>query len=360
MYPLAEILPVVRRVRIPLSRDSIMLLLAAFNLIVLGVDTFLAHYINSAIRGYEWIPILFAPAAGILLLVAGLIAPRQRMLANIIASLIFLACMLVAGLGSYFHLYRGLLPDAPAGQGITTLLLIYTPPLFSPATFALVGFLILSAAWEETPAGSGILHLPVRRRVPRDPVAPQETSATSGLYLKMPFPKTQAYYLMTSLFILATVGSSVLDHARTHFSNPWLWLPTAVGLFAMFVCAAMGIFSRPTYRDHVTFFITMVLMILAGTLGAYFHLAQNLTSQGAFLDERFLRGAPMLAPLLFANMGLLGLIILLDPHPAQTPSYSSPAPGRAESPGRPAGRPRSNPPARESALRQRSGPGSDN
>lgn len=305
MVPLAEIFSQVRRVRIPFSRDQVMLLLAAFNLIVLGVDTFLAHDINGAIRGYEWIPILFAPAAGILLLAAGLVAQRKRVLANIIATLIFLACMINAVLGSYFHLYRGLLPDAPAGQGLTPLLLIYTPPLFSPATFALVGILIFSAAWEEVPVGSGILHLPAGRWGP-------------GASLKMPYPKTQAYFLMTGLFILATVVSSVLDHARTNFANPWLWLPTAVGLFATFVCVVMGAFSNPTRGDLITFFVSMILMILVGLIGAYFHLERNLTEQGIFLDERFLRGAPMLAPLLFANMGLLGLIVLLDPQPASS------------------------------------------
>jgi hypothetical protein len=31
------------------------------------------------------------------------------------------------------------------------------------------------------------------------------------------------------------------------------------------------------------------------------------------VPERFLRGAPIMAPMLFANMGLIGLIVLLDP-----------------------------------------------
>jgi len=30
--------------------------------------------------------------------------------------------------------------------------------------------------------------------------------------------------------------------------------------------------------------------------------------------ERFLRGSPLLAPLLFANVGLMGLLALLDPN----------------------------------------------
>ncbi|MEW5868276.1 MAG: hypothetical protein AB1894_03305 [Chloroflexota bacterium] len=64
---------------------------------------------------------------------------------------------------------------------------------------------------------------------------------------------------------LATVISSVLDHARTDFSNPWLWVPTAVGVF------------------------TTAVAVMAGAT------------------------EPFLAPLLFADIGGIGLIALLDP-----------------------------------------------
>jgi hypothetical protein len=39
----------------------------------------------------------------------------------------------------------------------------------------------------------------------------------------------------------------------------------------------------------------------------------DLAGQAAFIPERFLRGAPIMAPMLFANMGMIGLIVLLDP-----------------------------------------------
>jgi hypothetical protein len=57
----------------------------------------------------------------------------------------------------------------------------------------------------------------------------------------------------------------------------------------------------------------MLLMILVGVIGSGLHISQNLTTQGVFVGERFLRGAPFLAPLLFANIGAIGLIALLDP-----------------------------------------------
>src|SRR5512146_941829 len=156
MYLLAEVFPFLRRVRLPFTRDQFILLLASLNFFVLGADTYLAHDINGAIRGNMWIPIVFGPAAGVVLLAAGLVAVKRRMAANGMATLVFLASLLLAVLGSYFHLYRGLLPDAPANQWVTALLLVYAPPLLSPATFALIGLLVFSAAWQEQPAGSGI------------------------------------------------------------------------------------------------------------------------------------------------------------------------------------------------------------
>ncbi len=299
MYLLAEVFPFLRRIKLPFSRDQFILLLASFNLLVLGLDTYLAHDINGAIRGSMWIPIIFGPAAGVILLAAGLVAVKRRMAANGMATLIFLASLAVAVLGSFFHLYRGLLPDAPAGQTVTAILFVYAPPILSPATFALVGLLVFSAAWEESPVGSGGFRLFGRRQV------------------NMPYPKTQAYFLMTGMFVLATVISSVLDHARTNFVNPWLWLPTFVGMFAAVVSCAMGVLARFTKADLVAYLATMILLIVVGLVGGVLHLERNLAGEGALLGERFLRGAPMLAPLLFANMGLLGLLVLLDPKPVR-------------------------------------------
>ena len=75
----------------------------------------------------------------------------------------------------------------------------------------------------------------------------------------------------------------------------------------------MGVFTRLTKGDLLTYVVSMGLLMVVGLVGAVLHLENNLISQGTLLGERFLRGAPMLAPLLFANMGLLGLIVLLDP-----------------------------------------------
>jgi hypothetical protein len=296
MYHLATVFPPVQRVRrLPLSRDQFMLLMAAINEIFLGIDIYLAHSISGTITRNEWIPIIFGPVAGVLLLLAGLIALRQRPLATIIANLTLLASIGVGLLGAYFHFVRAILPSGPAGQQVTVNLLVWAPPILGPLTFCLVGVLGISAAWIEDPPDSGVLVL------------------LAGQRIHLPLSKTRAYFFWISLGILATVISSVLDHARTNFENPWLWVPTAAGVFGTVVAMTLGAIDRPTRADLTTYTATMLLLIVVGVVGALLHVGFDLTALRVVVPERFIRGAPVLAPLLFSNMGALGLIALLDP-----------------------------------------------
>lgn len=295
MYHLAAVFPPVRRVPLPFSRDQLMLLMAATNLIFLGIDIYLAHSISGTIVPNEWIPIIFGPLAGALLLLAGLLATRQRPLATVIANIVFLCSIAVGLLGAYFHIVRAVLPTAPAGQRVTVNLLVWAPPILGPLTFSLVGVLGISAAWLEDPPDSGRLAL------------------LAGRHVHLPFSKTRAYFFWVGLGTLATVISSVLDHARTNFENPWLWVPTAVGVFGVVVAVTLGSIERPTRADLITYTVATLLLIAVGVVGALLHVNANLTAGGTVVPERFIRGAPFLAPLLFSNMGVLGLIALLDP-----------------------------------------------
>jgi hypothetical protein len=283
-----------------------MLLMMAVNEIFLGIDAFTAHCISGTIRPGEWIPIVFGPVAGLLLLLAGLVAVRRRPLATILATLTLAASIVVGLLGEYFHLQRTVLPNALPGQRISVNLLVWAPPLLAPLTFCLVGLLGISAAWIEEPPDSGVLRLWGQRR------------------LRLPYSKTQAYFFLIGLGCLATVISSVLDHARTGFANPWLWAPTTVGVFTTVVACALGAIRRPTGSDLITYAAAMLLMLLVGLIGFGLHVAFNLVEQGTIVVERFLRGAPFLAPLLYCNMGLLGLLVLLDPAEPTSPR-SAPA-----------------------------------
>jgi hypothetical protein len=296
MSYLEAIFPRVERLRIPVTRDQAMLLMAAVNEIFLGVDIFLAHSTSGTITRNEWIPIIFGPVAGVLLLISGLVALRNRPLANLLATIVFLFSIVVGLLGAYFHLYRAILPYAPPGERVTVDLLVWAPPILGPLTFCLVGLLGISAAWIEDPVNSGRLTL------------------LNEAHLQMPLSKTRAYFFMIGLGILATVISSVFDHARTNFSNPWLWVPTIAGIFGTVVAVGIGILDRPTRSDLAIYTGTMLLLILVGLVGSLLHIQSNLVNESTIVGERFLRGAPFMAPLLFADMGSLGLLVMLDPH----------------------------------------------
>lgn len=300
MTYLALVFPALKNRRLPLTRDQLMLLMAAFNEIMLGVDTYLAHVLNQTILWREWIPIIFGPLAGGLLLIAGLVALRNRLLAARLATLVFLASIVVGVLGASFHLIRGILPTAPVGSRVTIPLLIWAPPILAPFAFAGIGVLGMSAAFRETPPDSGTLEVGRTRR------------------LHMPYSKTRAYLFLISLGILATLLSSAFDHGRTGYTNPWLWAPIIVGVFATAVSAGLGAIRQPNKGDILTYLVAMGLLILAGIVGGLLHVQTDLAGESVIVPERFLRGAPFLAPLLFANMGLLGIIALLSP--VETPA----------------------------------------
>lgn len=295
MYYLAALFPPVERLRVPVSRDQLMLLMAAITELFLGIDIYLAHLINGQIKPAEWIPIIFGLVAGVLLLLAGLIAFRNRPLATIMANIVFVGSIIVGLMGAYFHLVRANLiaGSAPAGEAVG--LLIWAPPFLGPLFFTLNGVLGISAAWMEDPTDSGRLRL------------------LGGRTVQMPYSKTRAYFLIIAIGILATVISSVLDHARSQFENPWVWIPTIGGIFACVVTVVMGVLERPSREDIAVYVATMILMAVIGVVGFLLHINTNLVSQNNIVIERFIRGSPLLGPLVFANWGLLGLIVLLDP-----------------------------------------------
>ncbi len=81
--------------------------------------------------------------------------------------------------------------------------------------------------------------------------------------------------------------------------------------------------DRPNRGDVAIYVVAMVLLVVIGLVGFLLHVRFDLTTQNVIVPERFMRGAPFLAPMLFANMGLVGLITILDPvEPGWQPSES--------------------------------------
>jgi len=297
VYHLATLVPRIARRRIPISRDEAILLLAAVNQVFLGVDIYLAHLADNKIQPGEWIPIVFGPVAGVVLLAAGVLAWWRRQAAALVASTVFAASAVVGLMGIYFHLVRAALPAGPITYRLTTRLLVWGPPFLGPLMFVLVGLFGISAVWREDPPDSGRLQLLGRLRV------------------RLPLRKTDVYFLLVGSTAMVATVSAVFDHARTGWENNNLWYPTIVGVFTAVVCYGIALFRRPRWGDLLVYVVAMAAMTLTGLIGAWLHVQDDLTSRGVVVAERFIRGAPVMAPLLFANVGMFGIAALMDPRP---------------------------------------------
>ena len=128
--------------------------------------------------------------------------------------------------------------------------------------------------------------------------------------------------LLLALVVLGSVGLMMELLLIGHYEDWQQWIPL-VSLGAG-VLAVMAVALRPT-RTVIRLFQTLMLVFLvAGALGVYFHLAGNAEFEremdpeagGVALLWIALKGAtPALAPGALAQIGLIGLIAMVR-HPA--------------------------------------------
>lgn len=283
--------------QLPLGRDELMIMLVAFNMFAIGIETYLAHLISGGIKPGEAIPVVFGPLAGITVAVALFVRVmfnRQTLTTFIILGVSSLS-VVVGVLGGAFHWDRGIAPAFVEGSRLRWDWLIHAPPALAPFAFAGVGLMGILSVLKETEPGSGIFEFP------------------GILQLNTPLSKTRQLLWLVGLGIAAATISSFVDHSRTDFENFFIWVPVVLGIFGTVVTLLMAFYERHTPSDYFIFFWAMLLMILVGVLGLGFHIDADLPEgpQGGINTERFIRNAPVMAPLLFANMGILGLITMI-------------------------------------------------
>lgn len=281
---------------LPLSRNDLMLLLVGMNLIMVGFESYLAHLISGSIKPMEAIPVFFGPIAGLVLFLALFvrIQRKQVTLASLLIIGVAAASVGVGIIGSAFHWERDLVPVELGGSRLRWNWLIYGPPALAPLAFAGIGLMGIIAALEDTKPESGKLTIP-------------------GLItLNTPLKQTQQLLWLVGLGLLAATVSSFMDHGRTDFENIFVWIPVVFGIFGSVVTILMAVYEKRTTSDYLIFFWSMMLMVLVGVLGFGLHVNTDLAEgTGEVLRDRFIRGAPPLAPMLFANMGLLGIISMI-------------------------------------------------
>jgi hypothetical protein len=262
-----------RRAR--LARLDRALLVEAFvtaNLAFLVLDVLLAHSANEFHHPGEWVPVGFAAAATVLLaanLAAGRpFAPdRGRRVGLVVGA----GAIAVGVLGLAWHL------ESRFFEELTLRSLVYSAPFAAPLAFAGLGFLLL-----------------LNRMVPPD----SEEWARWVVFL--------AWGGFVGDFVL-----SLFDHAINGFFYPAEWV--AVGVSALAVGYFLVMVVAPTSEAFLLGgLVVLALQVVTGLVGFVLHALPALTGGSEVpLRARVVFGAPIFAPLLFANLSLLAAIGIL-------------------------------------------------
>jgi hypothetical protein len=243
---------------------------AAANFAFLALDIFVAHSVNGFARWEEWIPFGFSLAAAPLLLLsflAGGFRPGGPRAARALGLGIGTAAVAVGVSGLLLHL------DSAFFARQTLANLVYTAPFVAPLAFA----------------GLGLLVVLDRLMDAADPDWPR-------------------WVLLLALGgFVGNLGLSLADHAQNGFFRKTEWIPVGGAAFAVGFLAC-GLFARRDRRFLGSCIAVMAGEAAIGAAGFLLHLRGNLRGPGRTLWDRFLYGAPIFAPLLFANLAVLAAI----------------------------------------------------
>ncbi len=247
-------------------------LFVAANIPVLGLDIVVAHMANDFADRIEWAPIVFS-AVATPLLIPGALGSRRPFFA-VVDRVIAVLSMLVGAAGMVFHLESGFFEVQTMHN------LVYSAPFVAPLSYVGIGLLLWLVRSEEadTPAfGRWVIFL-----------------ALGGF--------------------VGNFGLALLDHAQNGFFYATEWIPVVAAAFAITFLGMMLL--RPGRPMLVACAWVMALQVVVGVVGFRMHMSADLARTAAPLFDRFVFGAPAFAPLLFANIAILGAIGLWASRPA--------------------------------------------
>ncbi len=273
-------------VRLPMEKNRLLLIFVGINLFFTGIDVALAHSINSFVPVYEWIPIYFFPLGAMSCFIISFQPVPKKWTALIHITLMIIG-ILVGVIGMAFHMNAVL---NPFGH-LSWAWLVFGSPILAPLAFAGISLLGLYGITEELPGQQGMLKVP-----------------GIGTF-HAPISRDKHFLWLVGLGFGASAVTSIIDHAQYGY-NVYKLIAIVFGLFATSVVLTIALSKEWTKKDEFVYFWTMIAAIVIGVLGFGFHLSADLAGTGEISLERMLVFAPVLAPLLYGDLGMLGLIVV--------------------------------------------------
>jgi hypothetical protein len=235
------------------------------NLAFLAVDILFAHAANGFARRVEWLPIFFSIVAPLLLL-PGMFSAEAHTRTRVVEVAVALGSIGVGVAGMLLHLGSAFFVH----QSLHAL--VYTAPFVAPLSYVGLGLLALLNRMED-PAGA--------------------TWAPWVLLLALGGN-------------VGNLGLSLLDHAQNGFFSVTEWVPVVTAAFGTsFLLVAL---LRPDPGFVRLALVVMAAQAAVGVIGFALHLQADLHHPGVRLWDRLIYGAPVFAPMLFADIALLAAI----------------------------------------------------
>ena len=242
---------------------------AIANIGFLTFDIFLAHSVNQFRERAEYIPLVFSASAPVVLLIALYFRKRKPLLWKVLGQIVGWAAIVVGLTGVILHLESHFFYER------TIRSLTYSAPFAAPLAYTGLGFLLV-----------------MNRMVS------EETAEWAQWVL-----------LMTLGGFIGNFVFSLADHAANGFFFKLEWVPVVASALAV------GFLAVPLLTRVSRGFIdasAAVLLLEAGVglWGFFLHTSANLAGPSIHGFDNFVYGAPPMAPLLFPNLMVLGIIAL--------------------------------------------------
>jgi hypothetical protein len=235
----------------------------------LTFDIYLAHSVNQFRNPGEYIPLIFSATAPLGLLLALAVRRRWPAVWRDLGFLVGWGAVLVGLTGVILHLERRFFYER------TLRSLTYSAPFAAPLAYTGLGFLLIMN--------------------------------------RMVNPESLEWAQWVLLLALGGfIGNfvfSLTDHAGNGFFNPLEWVPVVASAIAVgFLTVPLTMRVSRRYIDLCA--ILLLLEAGVGLWGFLLHAEGNLRGPSVHVFDNFIYGAPPLAPLLFPNLMVLGIIAL--------------------------------------------------
>jgi hypothetical protein len=242
-------------------------LFAILNVGFLTFDIFLAHSVNQFRNPAEYIPLLFSATAPVVLMLALTQRKRRRRIWKVLGYVVGWVAVLVGLTGVILHLGSSFFYER------TIRSLTYSAPFAAPLAYTGLGFLLVMNRMVDSESAEW----------------------------------AQWILLFTAGGFIGNFVFSLADHAGNGFFFAVEWVPVAAS------AVAVGFLSVPLLMHVSRAFIDIAAAVLVleagvGLWGFVLHTMANLQGPSVHAFDNFIYGAPPMAPLLFPNLMVLGII----------------------------------------------------